>query len=213
RPRSRASARRRGERRGMTPEQLKLATEPPPEEGADEASARPGATIEQRRAVEARDRDVLLDAGAGTGKTRVLVERYCDALTEDGAGIDAIVAFTFTDRAAAELRSRIRAELELRARAAAGDSERAAELRTLARDSDAAWISTIHGFCRRLLASHPVALGLDPRFRVLDEAESDRVALRAFDDALEELLGADSGTGDRARLVAAIGHRELRSMV
>ncbi len=195
----------------MTPEQeqLQLATAIPDDAG-DELGL-PGATLEQRRAVEARDRDVLLDAGAGTGKTRVLVERYCDALTEDGLGIEAIVAFTFTERAAAELRSRIRSELEARAAAAAGDANRAAELRALARDSDAAWISTIHGFCRRLLASHPIALGLDPRFRVLDEAESDRVALRAFDDALEELLSG--GAPERARLVAAIGRRELRSMV
>ena len=181
-----------------------------------------GPTPEQRRAIDARDRDVLLEAGAGTGKTLVLVERYCEA-AETGAGIDGILAFTFTERAAAELRGRIRAELAARAAAAAGDGEpeRAAALATMSRDSERAWISTIHGFCRRLIAAQPVALGLDPRFRVLDAPEADRVARRAFDGALDALVA--SGDPEAAELVAAVGigpllqvvhaaHDELRSM-
>jgi ATP-dependent helicase/nuclease subunit A len=169
-------------------------------------------TPEQARAIDARDRDVLLEAGAGTGKTLVLVDRYCDA-AEDGAGIDGILAFTFTERAAAELRHRIRRELALRASRAAesGDGGRAMLLAEMSRDSERAWISTIHAFCRRLLASHPVALGLDPRFRVLDDAEADRIAGRAFEDALEgQLAGGDP---DAARLVAAVGLTPLRDMV
>ncbi len=54
--------------------------------------------------------------------------------------------------------------------------------------TERAWISTIHGFCRRLLASHPAAAGIDPRFRVLDEPEADRLAERAFDAALDRLV-------------------------
>ncbi len=73
-----------------------------------EATVGRGPTPEQRDAIETRDRDVFCEAGAGTGKTRVLVGRYCGALLEDGAGIDEILAFTFTERAAAELRQRIR---------------------------------------------------------------------------------------------------------
>ena len=93
-------------------------------------------------------------------------------------------------------------------RATASERHACAEL---ARESERAWISTIHGFCRRLLAAHPVALGLDPRFRVLDEAEADRLARRAFDEALEELLGeADPG---RAELVAAMRVPDLRGLV
>ena len=198
----------------MSGEQLEL-TEPGREgAGAAQATARmPASTPEQRRAIEARDRDVLLEAGAGTGKTRVLVERYCEAAEDEEGGIDAILAFTFTERAAAELRHRIRGELSRRASEAReeGDGERAARLAELARDSERAWISTIHGFCRRLLAAHPVALGLDPRFRVLDEAEADRLAQRAFDEALEALLGeADPG---RAELVAAMRVPDLRDLV
>jgi ATP-dependent exoDNAse (exonuclease V) beta subunit len=56
----------------------------------------PEHTAEQRAAIETRSSDVFTEAGAGTGKTRVLVERYCDVVTEDGIGPDAILAFTFT---------------------------------------------------------------------------------------------------------------------
>jgi len=179
---------------------------------APSAGGAPEPTPEQARAIEARDRDVLLEAGAGTGKTLVLVERFCEA-AEDEAGIDGILAFTFTERAAAELRHRVRVELAARAARAAerADGERAELLATMSRDSEHAWISTIHGFCRRLLASHPVALGLDPRFRVLDEPEADRVAAQAFDHALDGLFG--KGDSDVARLVAAIGIAPLRDLV
>ena len=68
-------------------------------------------TPEQRAAIDARDRDVFCEAGAGTGKTAVLVGRYCDAIEHDGLGPEAILAFTFTERAADELRGRVRREL------------------------------------------------------------------------------------------------------
>ena len=189
----------------MTGAQLRLGAEPPATPSAREP------TPEQARAIEARDRDVLLEAGAGTGKTLVLVERFCAAVEEQG-GIDGVLAFTFTERAAAELRHRIRVELAARAAGAdaRGDAERAALLGAMSRDSERAWISTIHGFCRRLLSSHPVALGLDPTFRVLDEPEADRIATRAFDDALEELIAG--GDPEAARLVAAIGIPSLRDL-
>jgi len=134
-------------------------------------------TAEQRAAIEARSGDVLTEAGAGTGKTGVLVQRYCDAVTEDGVGPDDLLAFTFTERAAGELRERIRRELTARARAAAeeGQHERAADIARGARAGERAWITTMHGFCRRLLATHPAAAHMDPRFRVLDEPEAARL--------------------------------------
>ena len=167
-------------------------------------------TAEQRAAIEARSGDVFTEAGAGTGKTGVLVERYCDAVTEDGVGPDAILAFTFTERAAGELRERIRRELGARARFAAdeGDDRRAAEIARAARDGERAWITTIHGFCRRLLATMPVAAGLDPRFRVLDEAEADRLGERAFAAALDELI--EGGDEAVAGFVAGFHPRAAR---
>jgi ATP-dependent helicase/nuclease subunit A len=139
-------------------------------------------TPEQAAAIEISGRDVLLEAGAGTGKTGVMVDRYCRLLCDEGISPDAILAFTFTDKAAAELRQRIRAEL---ARRAELGSTRASELLSAI---GGAWVTTIHGFCNRLLAGHPVAAGIDPGFRVLDAPETARAAREAFDEALAEFL-------------------------
>ncbi len=156
-------------------------------------------TDQQWAAVAKRDRDVFLRAGAGTGKTTVLVDRFCAAALDPEVGIEGILAFTFTERAADQLRRRVREELNRRAAEAEGD-ERAALLE-VAEASERAWISTIHGFCRRLLASHPAAAGLDPRFRVVDEPEADRLASRAFDTALERMV--EEGDAEALELAAA----------
>jgi ATP-dependent helicase/nuclease subunit A len=162
-------------------------------------------TPEQEAAIAARASRVMVEAGAGTGKTGVMVDRYCRLVCEESVPLDAILAITFTDKAAAELRQRIRAELSVRAQAG---SERAAELIA---GLGAAWITTIHGFCHRVLAAHPVAAGVDPRFSVLDPAETGRAAREAFDDALEEFLG--DGDGGREETVAGYGIDALRGMV
>ena len=163
-------------------------------------------TEEQRRAIEATGAELMVEAGAGTGKTGVMVDRYCRLTCDEGVSPDAVLAFTFTDKAAAELRQRIRAEIELRA--ADGRSERAREL--LPR-LGSAWVTTIHGFCNRLLSAHPVAIGIDPRFRVIDAPEAERAAREAFDEALEEFLSR--GGEDREDTVAAFDIGGLRGMV
>jgi ATP-dependent helicase/nuclease subunit A len=149
-------------------------------------------TDQQLKPVADRDRDVFLRAGAGTGKTTVLVDRFCAAALDPEVGVERILAFTFTERAADQLRRRVREEL--------GD-----EVAT-----DRAWISTIHGFCRRVLASHPAAAGIDPRFRVVDEPEADRLAARAFDSALEQLV--TDGEADALEFAAANRRRTLLEM-
>jgi ATP-dependent exoDNAse (exonuclease V) beta subunit len=171
-------------------------------------------TPEQAEAVGARGIDVFCEAGAGTGKTSVLVDRFVAAIREDEVPMTDILAFTFTERAADQLRGRVRGALRARAgeAGAAGDEERRLELERLARDTESAWISTIHGFCRRLLAAHPVAAGIDPRFRVLDEGESSRLRGRAFWAALEGLLsGGDPDA--TSRIVAALTPKSLRSII
>ncbi len=191
-------------------EQLELVAsepEPAPDRAAEER------TEAQRAAVAARGGDVFTEAGAGAGKTGVLVERYCDCVTEDAVSPEHILAFTFTERAAGELRERVHRELSARARAAAerGESELAREIARAAREGERAWITTIHGFCRRLCAAHPVAAGMDPGFRVLNEAEAARLGERAFEAALEEAV-AGGGAGV-ARFAAAFHPRRLRTMV
>jgi len=162
-------------------------------------------TAEQRAAIEATGAEVLVEAGAGTGKTGVMVDRYCRLVCEQGVSPDAVLAFTFTDKAAAELRQRIRAEIERRAEAG---SERARELLP---GLGSAWVTTIHGFCNRLLSAHPVAVGIDPRFRVLDSPETERAAREAFDEALEAFLA--EGDRERENTVAAFDIGGLRGIV
>jgi ATP-dependent helicase/nuclease subunit A len=162
-------------------------------------------TEEQLRAIEATGPELLVEAGAGTGKTGVMVDRYCRLVCEERFSPDAVLAFTFTDKAAAELRQRIRAEVETRAERG---SQRARELLPAL---GSAWVTTIHGFCNRLLAAHPVAIGIDPRFRVVDAPEAERAAREAFDEALEEFL-ADGGE-EREDTVAAFDVGGLRGMV
>ena len=153
--------------------------------------------LEQTRAIE-EPGVVFVSAGAGTGKTTVIVERFCRAVCERGVDVDSILVITYTERAAGELRGRIRRRLvEL------GRHE-------LARDLDVAWISTIHGFCHRLLRAYPFAAGIDPRFRVLDDSQGRVLRGEAVRDALEEFCGDDPA---RLRLLAAYGGRRLRRML
>jgi ATP-dependent helicase/nuclease subunit A len=160
-------------------------------------------TAEQLHAIESREGSLFLHANAGSGKTSVLVERFVRAVREDGVAVDRILAITFTEKAAAELKQRIRARfLEL------GERDRA-------REAEGAWISTIHGFCSRLLRAHPLAAGIDPEYRVLDQPETERVGLDAFERALEEFLesGAPEDAAARLELLANYTPQKLERMV
>ena len=153
---------------------------------------------QQLAAVEATG-EVFVSAGAGTGKTAVLVERFVRAVCDRGLDVDSILVITYTRRAAGELRTRIRAALAERGR------------QDLARELDGAWISTIHGFCLRLLKSYPFAAGLDPRFRELDDAQGAVLRSEAFKQALAEFCAGDEP--DRLRLLATYGADGLRRML
>ena len=129
---------------------------------------------EQRAAIQARAPIVTVSAGAGSGKTTVLVERFIDLVQRDEISPLEILAITFTEKAAAEMKERIVRELEKRGDVA---NRRLAE---------AAYISTIHGFCSRILREHPLAARLDPSFRVVDE-----VTRNVFLDEHQEELYKD----------------------
>src|SRR5437764_287363 len=88
---------------------------------------------------------------------------------------------------------------------------RARSSREFARELDSAWISTIHGFCLRLLRAHPFAAGLDPRFRVLDESQGRVLRSESFEDALADFCG--DGNPERLRLLATYGKSGLRRML
>ncbi|HET7568907.1 MAG TPA: UvrD-helicase domain-containing protein [Gaiellaceae bacterium] len=153
---------------------------------------------QQLAAVEATG-EVFVSAGAGTGKTAVLVERFVRAVCDRGLDVDSILVITYTRRAAGELRTRIRAALAERGR------------QDLARELDGAWISTIHGFCNRLLKAYPFAAGLDPRFRELDDSQGAVIRGEAFRAALAAFCA--DGDRDRLRLLATYGAEGLRRML
>jgi ATP-dependent helicase/nuclease subunit A len=153
---------------------------------------------EQQAAIEAKGR-VFVSAGAGTGKTAVLVERFVRAVCDEGMDVGSILVITYTKRAAGELRARIRAELRRRGRS------------DLARELDSAWISTIHGFCNRLLKTYPFEAGLDPRFRELDESQAAVLSAEAFDEALASFCA--DGPPDHLQLLTTYGARGLRRMI
>lgn len=143
-----------------------------------EPSSSPNAvrlTTEQEAVVDA-PRHVAVTASAGTGKTLLLVERYLQHLYRDQLRPLQIVAVTYTERAADELRERLRARLRT---AAAERPEWLAEL-------DAAPIGTIHGLCARICRAHPQPAGVAPGFSVLGEEEGVIWRLDALDDVLAE---------------------------
>jgi ATP-dependent helicase/nuclease subunit A len=150
---------------------------------------------QQLAAVQARGQ-VFVSAGAGTGKTRVLVERFVRAVCDEGLDVQSVLVITYTRKAAAELRARIRTELGARGRP------------DLAQQLDGAWVSTIHGFCARLLRAHPFAVGIDPRFRELDEEHGAVLRGEAFERALEQFVGTRNA--ERVRLLATTGSDRLR---
>jgi len=153
-------------------------------------------TSEQRTAIERRTGALLVDAAAGSGKTSVLVERFVADVLQDGIDVGAILAITFTEKAAAELRDRIRSRL------------RECGALEAARATEGAWISTIHGFCARVLRAGALAAGLDPGFSVLDSDGSEPLADAAFEGALQDLGRSEPGA---VALVADYGAGSLRS--
>ena len=153
---------------------------------------------QQQAAIDAHG-TVFVAAGAGTGKTAVLVERFVTAVVDDGLDVQSLLVITYTERAAGELRARIRGRLIERGRP------------DLALELDGAWVSTIHGFCRRLLGAYPLAAGVDPGFRVLDEPQALVLQAEAFGVALERFCAVDEP--DRWQLLATYGAAGLRRML
>ncbi len=138
-------------------------------------------TPRQSQAVD-MDGSLCVTAGAGTGKTKVLVDRYLRLLEEGKASVSGILALTFTEKAAAEMRERVRRSL----------MERGPPCEELLEEFHWASISTFHAFCARLLREFPVESGLDPGFRVLEEVQADRLIEEAFQELIYQGAGAEA---------------------
>ncbi|MDX1965134.1 MAG: UvrD-helicase domain-containing protein [Pirellulales bacterium] len=169
-------------------------------------------TPQQQAALTTRDVSVALSAGAGCGKTFVLTARYLsylDPATHGGEPLELgqIVAITFTERAAREMRTRIRQKVEERLRGA--DDGEAVYWTGVLRQLEGARISTFHSFCANLLRAHAVEAGLDPGFAVLDQTVSDTFLAEALQDSLRNALVA--GDEDALALAEEFGLEGLQT--
>ena len=152
-------------------------------------------------------KNVVLEASAGTGKTRVLVERYVNLLR---AGIEPehILAITFTRKAAAEMRQRIVERLKEASRLSEFDAARWRELKE--RLGDIA-VSTIDAFCLQLLREFPLEADVDPGFDLADNTEVPRLVDESLDQALRICRGLAKDDDDIALVFAQLGERRLRA--
>jgi len=143
-------------------------------------------TTEQRTAITTQDRALVVEAGAGTGKTWVLVQRFLHLLeTHPEWPLDSIIAITFTEKAAREMRTRIRLAIEAKALENPGNSYWGDHRLNL----DRMQVSTIHSLCSRILRENAIAAEIDPQFQVLDEKEADLLKEEAIRETIKALDG------------------------
>ncbi|MBP7715912.1 MAG: UvrD-helicase domain-containing protein [Methanoregulaceae archaeon] len=131
------------------------------------------ATRRQNEAISTHDRSLVVTAGAGTGKTYVLVQKYLDLLETRGVTVPEILALTFTEKAAAEMKERIRRALS---------GKKGERWERAAVDFLVAPVQTFHSFCAQVLREFPIESGLEPGFVVLDERQVSRLHGKTFED-------------------------------
>ena len=167
---------------------------------ASEVFDPPGLTdaAERARIRTALDDTLVVEAAAGTGKTTELVARIVELLASGKAAVDQIVAVTFTEKAAGELKLRLRTELE-HARVAGDRPDGRVPLEDALARLEEAHVGTIHGFCAELLRERPVEARVDPEFSVLTDGQSERIFDEAFRVWLQEQLQSP-GEGVRRSL-------------
>ena len=155
-------------------------------------------TQNQKQAIRELDTNILVSAGAGTGKTRVLVERILHILKNNKAGISELLVLTFTDKAANEIKVRLSERL------------RDMGLERARRELEQAAIGTFHGFATRLLKEHPVESGVDPDFRVIENERADLLK----DEIVTTVLETSFQESDEAfQLVRYLGETAVRSAI
>ena len=162
-------------------------------------------TDEQLKAIQIRNRRLLVSAAAGSGKTAVLVERIIQRILDssDPVDVDRLLVITFTKAAAAEMKNRIRKRLEDELKKPGTDSEASSRLRSQIALIDSASIQTVDSFCMNVVKDHTDELNLDPGFRVAEEAElkllsadiMEELLERHYDEASEEFIGFTEAFG------------------
>ncbi len=156
----------------------------------------------RRRIEEELDRNLVVEAAAGAGKTHALVGRIVALVAAGECEIDEVAAVTFTRKAAGELRGRLLTRLETALEQADAGGEEAARLRRALGRFERAFAGTIHSFCARLLRERPVEAGVDPGFEEVDERDEARLRHEAWEDWIDREAARDS---DRLRAVEELG--------
>jgi len=142
---------------------------------------------ERDKIEKATDQSLFVEAGAGSGKTTQMVKRIV-ALVAEGTAVTRIVAITFTEKAAAELRNRVRRALE-KTLAVPSDAESLARFRQALDDLDSAPLGTIHSFAKRLIAENPISVMVPPGFEVQSELASTIDHARQWQQERDEIFG------------------------
>ncbi|MDX3002103.1 UvrD-helicase domain-containing protein [Kribbella solani] len=154
------------------------------------------------------DTTLFVEAGAGSGKTHALVDRVTTLVLRDGVPLRTIAAVTFTEKAGAELRDRLRVEFE---KARRGDDRPLAD--AALDDLDSASIGTLHAFAQQILLAHPIEAGLPPLIDVLDEVGSSVAFEERWAELQQQLLDDDT-IAEPLLLAMAVGVelKHLRSL-
>ncbi|MEO1291075.1 MAG: UvrD-helicase domain-containing protein, partial [Chloroflexota bacterium] len=168
-------------------------------------------THEQEQAISIHDKNLIVVAGAGSGKTRVLVERYLDLLDKNRDWrLNQLVAITFTREAAFEMCDRVRKELENRVQHPQNDTDRR-HWSDLLGQMDSARIDTIHGMCATILRANAAEAHVDPSFDVLEPVEAESILSDIIDAELQRL--ADDTESDLAILFTEYDMRDIREVL
>lgn len=141
-------------------------------------------TAEQQKVIDLRNRNILVSAAAGSGKTAVLVERIIQRITDERepVDVDRMLIVTYTEAAASEMKERIAAAIEKQLEQRPGD----ARLEQQAALIHTAPITTIHSFCLSVIRDHFHVIGIDPGFRIVEEGELKLLKQDVLDELLEE---------------------------
>jgi len=158
----------------------------------------------QDNIIKSIDRNVFVSAGAGTGKTTVLVQRYIELLAQDKAEVPEIAAITFTEKAAKEMKDRIRKVCEEKASSDPSWEKHRANLEN-------SRIGTIHSLCARIVRENSIELGLDPVSDILDGAEAVTLLWKTIHEGLVSLLNSDDK--DTALLISEFGFRDTKGII
>lgn len=152
-------------------------------------------TKEQQLAVESIDKSVLVSAGAGSGKTHVLVERFLEILRRNSKlSVGNIIAVTYTHKAADEMRSRLKERMESLSKSEEGSAGK--RWQECLAELDGAKIGTIHSLCQSILRSFPEEAIVDPAFSVLDEMEGAELLNESLEEVLYESVAASAEIHD-----------------